>query len=299
MLTFLFWNMGGQLPVATRPAVAAERKRRMREIIGNLVRIHDVDLLMVAEWPIEQDEILKSVNAHTRKLFQPPDPLSLCDRILIFPRFPAKYLLRAGGAESPRYTCRNVRLPGRKPFLLFAAHLGSKRWKSEDSQTLAAPGFSRTIRGAERTARHQRTILVGDLNMNPFDAALVGGEGLNAVMTREVAIRESRTVDANEYPFFYNPMWGHFGDATHEDHPPGHPEHSPPGTCYYPAGESRWYYWNMFDQILLRPAVLPFFSNKDVKILIGDRTTSFLDRRGIPDRAAVSDHLPILFRLNI
>src|SRR5258706_11895269 len=35
---------------------------------------------------------------------------------------------------------------------------------------------------------------------------------LHSVMSREIANRTARTVQGREYPFFYNPMWGHFGD---------------------------------------------------------------------------------------
>ena len=94
-------------------------------------------------------------------------------------------------------------------------------------------------------------------------------------------------------------MWGHFGDLTHERWPPGHPEHEPAGTCYYPAAESRWYYWNMFDQVLLRPELLPAFRGQDLKVLVTDGSTALLDDKGLPNRKEFSDHLPLLFRLNL
>jgi hypothetical protein len=128
---------------------------------------------------------------------------------------------------------------------------------------------------------------------------MVGAEGLNAVMARHIARKGSRKVEGKEYPFFYNPMWSNFGDSMHEIHPPGTSEHEPPGTCYYPQSESRWFFWNMYDQVLLRPELMPFFKNKDLKILVGDGVSSFVNADGVPDRDNVSDHLPLLFRLDI
>jgi hypothetical protein len=55
----------------------------------------------------------------------------------------------------------------------------------------------------------------------------------------------------------------------------------------------------MFDQVLLRPDLLPAFKNQELKVLVTDGTTSFLRDNGLPDRDAVSDHLPLLFRLHI
>jgi hypothetical protein len=87
------------------------------------------------------------------------------------------------------------------------------------------PGFGAVVRDVEKRVGHDRTIVVGDLNMNPFDAGIVGAEGLNAVMTKQIASQGGRKVDAVRYPFFYNPMWSHFGDSTHEEYPPGDPRH--------------------------------------------------------------------------
>jgi hypothetical protein len=285
MLTFLFWNMGGDLPESTPAVAVQERKNRLRSILGNLVRQHSVDLLMLAEWSLSEDEILSSINDRNPIPFQRPDPRSQCKVIAAYPRFPGRFFSLFGASESARYTCRHLRLPGHPELLLFIAHLGSKQRKSEASQTLAAPVFSPVIRLAEKRAGHQRTILVGDLNMNPFDDAMVGAEGLNAVMTKELALRESRIVDKKEYPFFYNPMWGHFGDSSHEERPPGYPDHEPAGSCYYPAGESRWYYWNMFDQVLIRPALVPHFHNRDLRILVTDGRLRFSTGEDCPTRS--------------
>jgi hypothetical protein len=55
----------------------------------------------------------------------------------------------------------------------------------------------------------------------------------------------------------------------------------------------------MFDQVLVRPALLPFFSVGDPRILVTDGKTPLITDRGRPERAAISDHLPLLFHLNI
>jgi hypothetical protein len=296
MLTFLFWNMGG--PTAVRvSAESVTRLGMLRSILVNLTKIHQVDLLLLAECPIRFRSLLAAINADNLQQFHTPDAGSMCETIALFPRFPGRFLKLE--SESARFTIRRIQCPGREELVLVVVHLPSKRHRSEDSQAFALPSLSLTIRDVERKLRHQRTLVVGDFNMNPFEPGFVTAEGLNAVMTRELASRGRRTVDAIKHPFFYNPMWSHFGDATHELHPPGHPNHEPAGTCYYPARESKWYYWNMFDQVLLRPALLPVFRNRDLRILTTDGNASFLDQRGMPNRTTISDHLPILFRLDL
>ncbi len=71
-------------------------------------------------------------------------------------------------------------------------HFGSKLHKSDASQTLAAPVFSQLVKNLEKKTKHDRTIIVGDFNMNPFEDGIVGAEGLNAAMTRWVAEKEDR-----------------------------------------------------------------------------------------------------------
>lgn len=124
--------------------------------------------------------------------------------------------------------------------------------------------------------------------MNPFATGVVAAHGLHAVMSRSIAAKAERTVQERLYPFFYNPMWSHFGDMA-----------EPPGAYYYEHAEQVVYFWNMFDQVLLRPALLPVFDNRSLRILTTDGEGSFLTERGLPNKSTHSDHLPILFELSI
>ena len=85
--------------------------------------------------------------------------------------------------------------------------------------------------------------------------------GLHAVMSRRIARRKTRLVQRQKYKFFYNPMWSHFGD--HGD---------ACGTFYFEGAEHLCYYWNLFDQVLLRPDLLEGFAPEKVRIptSIGD-----------------------------
>jgi hypothetical protein len=70
-----------------------------------------------------------------------------------------------------------------------------------------------------------------------------------------------------------------------------------PGTYYYRSSQQVSYFWNTFDQVLLRPALLDFFSQDDLRVIseIGDK--HLMTENGIS--AAYSDHLPIIVRLKI
>ena len=80
-------------------------------------------------------------------------------------------------------------------------------------------------------------------------------------------------------------MWGYFGDKS-----PG-----PPGTYYYSATNPINYFWNIYDQVLVRPGVLDWFH--DLSILDHDGKESLLSGNGLPNKSQASDHLPLIFRI--
>jgi hypothetical protein len=80
-----------------------------------------------------------------------------------------------------------------------------------------------------------------------------------------------------------------FGDAVD----------GPSGTFYHGGSEQVEYFWHMFDHVLIRPELLNIFRNEELRILTGGSETSFLTGNGLPKRSVASDHLPILFRLEM
>src|SRR5262245_38029624 len=101
MLTFLFWNMGGDSPPKSKPNEVRTRKNRLLGILRNLTAQHDVDFLMVAECPLGQAEVLSAVNHDKKRPYREPDAKSFCDRIKLYPRFPSRYISLRD--ESPYY----------------------------------------------------------------------------------------------------------------------------------------------------------------------------------------------------
>jgi hypothetical protein len=160
---------------------------------------------------------------------------------------------------------------------------------TERDQASMASRVSEEIRKIERRVGHSKTLLVGDLNMNPFDEGMTSAGGLHAVMTRSIATRNPRTVQRKIYPFFYNPMWGRFGDTTE----------GPPGTFYRSASSFVEYFWHMFDQVLVRPELLGSFDIATLRILTECRATKFIRPSGVPNASRLSDHLPLVFELKM
>jgi hypothetical protein len=170
-------------------------------------------------------------------------------------------------------------------------HLPSPLHRSDEDQDETAREVAAEIRRVESdVVRHRRTLLVGDFNLNPFEHAMIKASGFHGVMSQSIAREGSRKVAGQEFPFFYNPMWGCMGE---------HPDR-PHGTYYYRRGGQVCYFWNTFDQVLIRPSLLDYWSDGDLKVLTDDGEQSLLTRKTrTPNRVNGSDHLPILFRLNL
>lgn len=271
MLSFLFWNIGN---------------KPIQDKIVNLALLYDLDIIMLIESSIAPAVILTSLNKDAISSYHYA-PSFGCKRVDIFTRFPSKFLTPT--LETDRLTIRSLALPGSVDILLAVTHFPSKLYWDESSQGFQCVELSKFIRDVEHEIGHSRTVLVGDFNMNPFEDGVVSASGLHSVMTRNIAQKGTRIVQATKHPFFYNPMWRFFGDN----------QPSPPGTYYYERSVQKVFFWNMFDQVLIRPDLLPLFDNDNIKILESDGKISLLSDTGIPDRKNVSDHLPILFRLRL
>lgn len=271
MTAFLFWNLN---------------RKPLQHMVSNLARRHAVDVLMLAECEIEVDVLLTLLNQSSDSSYHYTD-CRTCRRVKVFTRFPGEFL--SAVCDTDRLTVRHLRLPGLRNILVAVTHFPDKGNFTDEEQSHLCTVLARQINDAEQKVGHSNTVLTGDFNMNPFDPGVVSALGLHGVMSRRIAEERSRRVQKASYAYFYNPMWSLLGDRTS----------SPPGTYYYRGSTPVVYFWNMFDQVLLRPDLLPFFATDELKILDSDGATSLLSKRGYPDHRNASDHLPIFFRLAI
>jgi hypothetical protein len=266
MLNGLFWNV---------------KKQPLAVLLRRLCDEYDIDLLMLAECNMSDEQLLPILNQGSNRTFI-RNANDFSPRISFFIRLartPLKIV-----SDKPHCSIRALSPPGAQEILIAAIHHRSKLHSGYGHQDALMTRTAEQIAEAESRHEHRRTLVVGDLNMNPFEPGICSADGLHAVMSKAVASRISRRVDGEERFFFYNPMWNLLGDET-----PG-----PPGTYYHGAGMLS-YFWNTFDQVLLRPELLEQYRPGDVKILseVGE-TRLFGNDRMAP---GLSDHLPVFFKV--
>jgi len=271
MVSFLLWNI---------------QKKNLLETVAKLVIQHDIDILMLIESNEEPNIVLRTLNKSANvNLFD--YPFSNCDHVRIYTRFPEQFARPI--FEDNRFTIRHIVLPGMIDIILIVIHFVSKVNIRDNSQSMQAVEFAKEIISTEKRIGHSRTVVTGDLNMNPFEDGMISANGLHGSMSRNISLKGSRIVNGKEYEFFYNPMWSLMGDKSS----------GPPGTHYDYRSEMISYFWNMYDQVLIRPELVTRFSNDDLKIIYTDGEKSFLKPSGEPDEKNFSDHLPITFKLHL
>lgn len=271
MITFLFWNTKGN-PV--------------QEIIGDIVEMHDVDIVILSESKISQARLIEELSREHQ--FVPSEPLSRDVRISILVKS-CKNWLQSLTDESSLSIRHLVEPRTNREILIVATHMPSKLNYDDDDLRGFAERSRKVIEKYELSVGHKNTIVVGDFNMNPFDEGLVSFNGFHSVMDKRVAQKKGRVLKGEHRCFFYNPMWSLLGDRSC----------GPSGTFYYNNSKSRNYYWNMLDQVLLRPDLIPLFPDNELRIITETHSCSLLRDSGIPNSRLASDHLPLLFRIDI
>lgn len=194
-MTFLFWNL---------------YKKQLQESIRRIVNLYAVDVIILAESTVDPARILLVLNRDEPNFHYAPS--IGCQKIHIFTKFTNDFMPIV---EEDRMTIRQLKTATMAQDILVAAlHFPSKANWTESDQLSESPRYADLIQQAERQVNHQRTILVGDFNMNPYEKGMVNANGFNAVMSQSIAEKRVRTVQKRKYDFFYNPMWGLSGDIS-------------------------------------------------------------------------------------
>lgn len=267
MINCLFWNVG---------------RKNLEVAIAELIREHNVHLAFLAEC-VDVRQVIRRLGVTMPSTpFETPIPSNKRIAVVVRNRLefwrPRRDLFHGViGEYAP---------PVGESFLVCAVHLPSQTRGAEDAEG-ACRLLAEDIRKVEREHGHARSIVVGDLNLDPFAAPVVEARGLHAVMSRAIARRGSRVVHGEEYEFFYNAMWQALGREEGQPH----------GTYYYDRGGHLVRFWHAFDQVLVRPGMMDRLPSDGVRILDAVGQQSLLGAGGSPNASKFSDHLPVLFSI--
>ncbi len=272
--SFVFWNIGNLCSL---------------NILTDLVDYTNPDFIIIAENCLPINDILISINSLDYK-----KQYHFCTKnernILIISKI--SYINFEIIKSNSRYILPiKFKISSVEEILLIGVHLPSKLRTDTEEQYFTSRDIIKEIESIELTYKLDKTILVGDFNMNPFENGMVSIDGFNAVMSKNIARKETKKFKGNIYKYLYNPMWGHFGDIST----------SPSGTYLFKNSDYKnKYYWNMFDQVLLRPKLLGNFDINNLHIITkyGLTLHKSLLKVGKSVKILENDHLPLYFILN-
>lgn len=265
----MFWNTAGK-----------QCSSEVRSICQN----YNVDIVILAEQKFDSREMLTALNTEADASYTHIPTLQR--RLSLFTRFPLAWFETR--FESGHAVIQQIRIPIARPIILASVHLPSKLHITEADHSFYAANLLDAITNEERRQGHRHTIVIGDFNMDPFEAGMTMVGGLHALMDRKITTIEGRRINGRNYPMFYNPMWSLLGDGSK----------GPPGTYFYNSGHPLNYYWHTFDQLLLRPELLEAFTHENLHVVTKAGDSELLRRNGRID-GSISDHLPIVIRLDI
>ena len=254
--------------------------------VGEIAKAHETDVIILIENGDELSSLLYELNVKRDLGFNPVDLFQGDIRILV--RFSSalahKYREESGG----RRVILELEFPARGTILLGVVH-GPSRLHSEDGDREEFyRHFLQNLGEVETEVGHDRTLVAGDFNADPFERTMVSAAYFHAVPDRRICRKGSRMIDKVERRFFYNPTWGLFGDRAKR----------PPGNYYYDKSKHHRQYWHLFDQIVLRPSLMDSLVESSLQILDTTGSDSLVTKEGRP-KLAISDHLPMVFSLDL
>nr|WP_174900406.1 endonuclease/exonuclease/phosphatase family protein [Rugamonas rubra] len=235
--------------------------------LSSLCDSYDPDVLILAESKIEDSALLRTLNNGKERVFF--NGLNISKRIKFYSKYPADRFLPI--LDDNYFSVRQVIPYLGPPILLVAVHLPSKLHAEPTDQMIEAQYLAKTIRSTESERIIFNTVAIGDFNMSPFEDGMVAANGMHAVLDRNIARKRDRIVKGRKYSFFYNPMWGMLGDLTQ----------GPPGTHKYSKAVDVNHFWHTFDQLLIRPDLIKYFSPENIEVI---------EENG-------SDHFPLFLNL--
>ena len=286
MISIFFWNL--------------LKKPQTADYIVRLAGQDSIDVFLFAESPEDLSPVLKGLNSLGREVYYevgprvPPgnfttqEPRAGRAKVRVISRLDSRRIRHIFTNETRDLSILELKATDLPQILIAAVHMPSKG--SSAMQQEAARSVASQIESNEKQARCHDTILIGDLNMSPWEPGMVMVSCFHGVMTKRLATklsaRKGRLFRKERYACFYNPMWGLFGDQV-----------GPGASYYWDDSAPENHHWYMLDQVLLRPSLMN--RPHTVQILDSDGRHSLLNAEGIASKEHLSDHLPILFTLDV
>lgn len=260
-MKILFWN--------------THNNENINPILAEIVLEERISVVALAEYTADISELVDRIAENG--VYMAPYFTLGCDRIKILGT-----VKDVSPAAHTRYASIQV---FNKSDIFCCIHLPSKTHADSSKRGIAVSKIVREIENLETKYGTKNTIIVGDFNVNPYEPECLEAQYFHGIPASEDAAKMSRVVMEETFNMFYNPMWNLLGDFD-----------SPPGTYYMSTNETSCPFWNLFDQVIIRPHIRHRFEDNTLRIITNTEMINLLDKNGHPNKK-ISDHLPIVFEI--
>ncbi len=254
----LFWNT---------------HNNKINPYIANLVQDYCIDVLIMAEYNADKDELALLLKEHQQSLIQ--YNTFGCDRI----QFWSSYADVEAAIQDPYYSIQIIK----KEYIICCVHLFTDMYGDRSDERLAIiQQIMSDIKTKEDEINSKKTLIIGDINEMPYDRGCLNANGFHGLPALNTKDEPTRSVNHIEYRKFYNPMWNLMGDFSY-----------PPGTYYLNQAKLKNPMWYMLDQVILSKDILPLFNRESLKIITTCTYADLMDKNMHPN-VNISDHFPIM-----
>lgn len=257
-MRILFWNTN---------------RNKINQYIANVVRDYNIDVLIMAEYEDEKNELGNLLQSYNKPLTE-YNTLG-CDRIAFW----SNYVDVEPGIQDTYYS---IQIIG-KEYIVCCVHLFTDLHGDRSDERLAIiQQIMQEIKKLEEEINSRKTIIIGDLNEMPYGRGCLNANGFHGLPALKIDDNATRSVNNIEYRKFYNPMWNLLGDFSY-----------PPGTYYLNQAKLNSPMWYMLDQVIISQELLPSFRREDLRIITTCSSGDLMDKSLHPNKK-ISDHFPIM-----
>lgn len=261
-MNILFWNL---------------KKNSNAQWIKHIIIENNVDIAVFAEYEnTDFEEVIRNL----KNQFIRHDGKGGCNKITLL--CSSNYHVTVKREQS-RYTLYSV-YSEVFSINLVGVHLPSNPYGDANRRRVVIRDLVNDINELENENNHRRTIVIGDMNCNPFDEEMIQIDSFNAVLFKQLILQKELVDFENKrYRRFFNPIIHYLNEDTQSY-----------GTYYYSSG-SALIYWNCFDQVLVRKELCDVIRRVDI---IREINGKKLIKR-IKPNDEISDHLPLLLNIDL
>ncbi len=258
-MKILFWN--------------TNRNSDINQYIVYLVQEYNIDVLLLAEYRANKNELCKLFNENYKFLVE--CNTYGCGRIDSW----SSYTDIEAGRQDDYYSIQIIK----NRFILCSIHLPTDLHGDYSDERLAKiQEIMYDIKETECEIKSKETVIIGDFNEMPYGRGCLNANGFHGLPVLSVHDSPTRIVNGIEYRKFYNPMWNLMGDFSY-----------PPGTYYLNQSKIYSPMWYMLDQVIVSKDILPLFIKESLEIITSCSYVDFMDSKGRPNKK-ISDHFPII-----